>query len=64
MGVYEGILVTEEIDGALSETMSEKDIQQIADKQGILTMIQDGVLKTLQGITTLDELSRVIDLEE
>jgi type IV pilus assembly protein PilB len=64
MGIYEGILITDEVDAALNEDMSEQDVQKIADKQPILTMIQDGILKTIKGITTLDELSRVIDLEE
>jgi type IV pilus assembly protein PilB len=64
MGIYEGVVITNEVDAALKQEMSEQDVQKIADKQPILTMIQDGVLKTISGITTLDELSRVIDLEE
>lgn len=35
------------------------DIQQAAREQGMLTMRQDGYLKALAGITTVDEVNRV-----
>lgn len=62
IGIYEGILTTEEIDKAIEFSTPEKDIAKAALPQGILTMTQDGILKVLTGITTLDELGRVIDL--
>lgn len=62
LGIYEGILMSEEIDKAVEYSVNEKDVAKAAVPQGILTMTQDGILKTLAGITTLDELSRVIDL--
>jgi type II secretory ATPase GspE/PulE/Tfp pilus assembly ATPase PilB-like protein len=33
-----------------------------AEEQGIPDMLQDGILKILKGMTSLDELGRVIDL--
>jgi type IV pilus assembly protein PilB len=63
LGIYEGILTTEEIDKAIEFSTNEKDVAKIAAAQGILTMTQDGILKTLAGITTIDELGRVIDLD-
>jgi type IV pilus assembly protein PilB len=62
LGIYEGILTTKEISEAIETSNNEKDIAKISASQGILTMTQDGTLKVLQGITTLDELGRVIDL--
>ncbi len=62
IGIYEGILTTPDIDKAITANVSEKDILKIASAQGILTMSQDGVLKVLQGQTTLEELERVIEL--
>ena len=35
-------------------------LQQVAVKDGMLTMLQDGVLKALQGITSLEEIYRVV----
>ncbi len=62
LGIYEGILTTKEINEVVESSSNEKDIAKVSLAQGILTMTQDGVVKTLAGITTLDELGRVIDL--
>jgi type II secretory ATPase GspE/PulE/Tfp pilus assembly ATPase PilB-like protein len=35
-------------------------IEAAAKKQGMVTMLQDGVLKACEGITTLEEINRVI----
>jgi len=62
LGIYEGILTTPEIDKAIEFSTNEKDVAKTAAAQGILTMTQDGIIKVLSGVTTLDELNRVIDL--
>ncbi|MEX0652193.1 MAG: type II/IV secretion system protein [Candidatus Paceibacterota bacterium] len=64
IGIFEAIVVDEEIERLVTENPSEHEITRAAQKQGILTMAQDGVLKALQGVTSLSELQRVIDLEE
>lgn len=63
IGIYEAILTDEAIEKIVNENPSEREIAAAALPQGIYTMKQDGVIKTLQGITSLDELERVIDLE-
>lgn len=62
LGIYEGILTTKEISDAVESSNNEKDIAKTSATQGILTMTQDGIIKVLSGITTLDELGRVIDI--
>lgn len=64
LGIFEAIIVNEEIERLIAENPSEREISRVAKKQGILTMAQDGVLKALQGVTSFSELRRVIDLEE
>ncbi len=64
IGLYEGIVVDGEINKAIEFSTSEKDIEKVAKPQGILTMLEDGILKVLSGLTSLDELQRVISLEE
>jgi type IV pilus assembly protein PilB len=61
-GVYEAILMDQEIEKAVIQNPSERDIREAAKPQKLLTLSQDGVIKVLQGITTLDELERVLDL--
>jgi len=63
-GIYEAILTDENIEAIVRENPSEREINKAAESQDILNMKQDGIIKILQGITSLDELSRVIDLEE
>ncbi|MEK7635097.1 MAG: ATPase, T2SS/T4P/T4SS family [Patescibacteria group bacterium] len=64
LGIYEAILTDEKIEAVVIQNPSEREINKAAEGQNILNMKQDGVIKILQGITSLNELGRVIDLEE
>ena len=64
IGIYEAILIDKSIEDVINSNPSEFEIEQAAIPQGILNMKQDGILKVLHGITSLEELTRVIDLEE
>ncbi len=64
IGIFEAILINKKIEQAVLENPSERDIQEAARDQGLLTLEQDGIIKVLRGITSLDELRRVIDLTE
>ncbi len=64
IGVHEAILMNLEIEKVINENLSEREIRKAAAPQGILDLKQDGVVKVLQGITTLEELTRVVDMEE
>ena len=63
IGVFEAILMNEEVEMLVKKSSSEREINDAAKKQGILTILQDGILKALRGITSIDELERVIDME-
>lgn len=63
-GIYEALLTDENVENVVIQNPSEREINKAAESQNILNMKQDGVIKILQGITSLPELSRVIDLEE
>jgi type IV pilus assembly protein PilB len=62
IGLYEGIIITAEIDNLLESNPSDREIKKVAHKQGILDMREDGILKVLNGVTTLEELYRVVDM--
>lgn len=64
IGVYEAIKMTSEIERILITNPSEREIKDAAKSQGIPTLREDGILKVLQGLTTFDEVSKVIDLFE
>ncbi|MDO4712903.1 MAG: ATPase, T2SS/T4P/T4SS family [Candidatus Saccharibacteria bacterium] len=58
-GLYEVMDVTEEIQGLIVNRATSAEIQRLAIQQGMITMRQDGYLKALQGMTTLEEVNRV-----
>ena len=64
IAVVEVILMDHEIEECVRHTSSERDIWKAAAHQKIRRMGQDGVVKVLQGVTSLDELGRVVDLHD
>lgn len=58
-GLYEVMDVSEEIQGMITRRATTAEIQRQAQREGMVTMRQDGYLKALQGITTLEEVNRV-----
>jgi type II secretory ATPase GspE/PulE/Tfp pilus assembly ATPase PilB-like protein len=62
IGVFEAILIDDSVEAAVINDTRESIILEAAKHQNIPSMQQDGVLKALAGTTSLDELSRVLDL--
>lgn len=58
-GLYEVMDVNEVIQGLIVSHATSSEIQRKAIEQGMITMRQDGYLKALQGITTIEEVNRV-----
>jgi type IV pilus assembly protein PilB len=59
MGVYEVFDVSEHIQELILKRATSNEIQAQAQKEGMVTMRQDGYLKALSGQTTLKEVNRV-----
>lgn len=60
IGIYEIFTMNKEIEeNILSGKISEYKVEEIAVKNGMVTMAQDGIIKALQGITTVEEVFRV-----
>ncbi|MCI5108579.1 MAG: GspE/PulE family protein [Candidatus Pacebacteria bacterium] len=64
VGLFEGILADSNIEETVQRNPSEREIWEASKEQGILNMKQDGIIKVLKGTTSLEEVRRVIDLEE
>lgn len=62
IGIFEAIVMDENIESVLYENPNTRDIKAAAKKQELLDMRQDGILKVLRGSTSLAELKRSIDL--
>ena len=59
VGLYEVMDVSEAIQALIVKRATSAEIQKQAVAEGMVTMRQDGYLKALQGLTTLDEVNRV-----
>lgn len=59
IGIYEVLVVLDKIAKKILEHGTSQDIEEIAISEGMITMKQDGYLKALEGITTLEEVLRV-----
>jgi len=59
VGIYEVMVVTDKIIHLTLERASASEIEKQAIADGMMSMKQDGYLKVLEGITTLEEVLRV-----
>jgi type IV pilus assembly protein PilB len=60
IGIHEILKVTEPIKDLIIKNATSEKIEQQASEEGMLTMFEDGVFKAAQGLTTIEEVLRVI----
>ncbi len=60
IGIYEVLSIDETIKEMINKEADAGQIQNQAQKQGMRTMIEDGFIKAAQGITSIEEVLRVI----
>ena len=59
IGIYEVLEITEEMSELILKKVSPSELKKQADKQDMLTIIEDGFIKAKNGITTIEEIMRV-----
>lgn len=59
IGIFEVLDVSEKISRMIMDNVTAQDIENEAKEHGMITMIQDGYLKVLEGITSIEEVLRV-----
>ena len=60
IGVFELFIIDDSMEKVILKTPSNVEIKESAIKAGMVLMRQDGLLKVLQKITTLDEVERIL----
>jgi type IV pilus assembly protein PilB len=58
IGIFEVLEMTKNLEEIILKEPSEAKIMEEARRQGMITMRQDGILKVLNGITTIEEVLR------
>jgi type IV pilus assembly protein PilB len=64
IAIFEMLKMTDELEKIILGNLSEAALRQEAQRQGMITMFQDGVLKVLDGIVSLEELLEVAQAAE
>ncbi|PIQ91687.1 MAG: hypothetical protein COV70_02435 [Parcubacteria group bacterium CG11_big_fil_rev_8_21_14_0_20_39_22] len=60
IGIHEVLPVTQEIKDMIIQGKTSGEIEDYARKSGMLVMIEDGIFKAAQGLTTIEEVLRVV----
>lgn len=60
VGVYEVFEITPEMEKLILSNPAVSDVRNLAIKNGMVTMLQDGYLKLIQGVTSVEEIHRVL----
>ncbi|EKD58671.1 MAG: hypothetical protein ACD_56C00074G0005 [uncultured bacterium] len=58
IGIFEVLTISENIEKLILEMGGEREITQTALEDGMITMAQDGILKAIEGLTSMDEVWR------
>lgn len=59
IAIYELLKITKELEALMAKGAGEIEISDFAEKQGMVRMQEDGILKVISGVTTFDEVKNV-----
>ncbi|MDD2697134.1 MAG: GspE/PulE family protein [Candidatus Pacebacteria bacterium] len=59
LGIFEAILIDDEMEKFILKNPSMADFKEEAIKKGMVPMYQDGLIKVLEGLTTIEEVERI-----
>jgi type IV pilus assembly protein PilB len=62
IGIFEVLSMNKEIENIILTDMSETKIEAVMKKQGLLNLREDGIIKVLNGVTSLSEIMKETDL--
>lgn len=64
IAIIEALAMTPQLEKIIVESATEGKIREEAERQGMLTMRQDGLLKVLRGLISFEELVSVVETEQ
>jgi type II secretory ATPase GspE/PulE/Tfp pilus assembly ATPase PilB-like protein len=64
VGIFELIMITDKLRDAISEGVAENTIRRMLREDGFKTLIADGIEKVRSGITSPEELLRIVQIED
>lgn len=64
IAIHEVLLINQSIKDALSEGMPKEELRELVYKSDVVTLLQDGLEKVEQGLTTFEDLLKLIELDD
>ena len=63
IAIHEVLLVNQEIKDAISNNMRKEELRKLVYTSDVTTLLQDGINKVLEGYTTVEEILKLIELD-
>lgn len=64
IAIHEVLVITQEIRDAISNGISKEELRKLVYSGDTTTLLQDGLEKVVQGITTIEEVLRLVELDD
>lgn len=64
IAIHEVLLISQEIKDAISDGIKREDLRELVYKANVTSLLQDGLEKVLHGLTSLEELLKLIELDD
>lgn len=64
IAIHEVLVITEEIRDAISNGIAKDDLRKLVYTGDTATLLQDGLQKVVQNITTIEEILRLVELDD
>lgn len=64
IAIHEVLLINQEIKDALSSDVKKDKLRHLVYNSDVISLLQDGMTKVLEGLTTLEELLKIIELDD
>lgn len=64
IAIHEVLMINEEIKDALSTGIEREKLRELVYKSDVVTLLQDGLEKVANGLTTFEELLKIIELDD
>lgn len=63
IAIHEILMISDEIKDAISNNIDREDLRELVYNSDVTTLLQDGLEKVIDGLTTVEELLKIIELE-
>ena len=64
IAIHEVLLIDQDIKDAISSNVKKEQLRHLVYNSDVISLLQDGITKVLDGLTTLEELLKIIELDD